>query len=1102
MADRSVVVRLKGEVAGYKAAMADAAKATKGVGDAARQTSATATAASKGWSGLGEAIARDLGGGSAKARLSFGDLSTAIRENRQEWDDLASKSLVAGTVIAGGMGLATKAAIDWESAWAGVVKTVDGSDAEMAELEQGLRGLTKTLPATHQEIAGVAEAAGQLGIARGDIVKFTETAIALGESTNLSAEEAATGLAQIANVMGTVQREGVAGYEKLGSTLVALGNAGASTESQILETAQRLTGAAKLIGASEADILALGNAMSSVGIESELGGGAMSRAMLKMHSAVRAGGDDLETFAEIAGMSATQFAQAWQNDPISAVQAFVVGLEKVNTSGGDVSSILSDVGLAGTQNAQVLLRLAGASDVLTDSLEMGRKEWQDYGALQEEAGKRYATTASRLQIAQNSFRDAAIDLGSVAGPALASVAEFAAGAADAFVRLPEPVKATTAALGGTAAAALLLVGGGVKAVGAYQDLRATLEATGLTAGQTSKAMRGLGGAVALVGTAAIAAELDEMIVTSRVAEVESKSLAEGLEALAGGSRDAAAGLNDLYRHQGGWGGLGREEVISTTEAIDRFQISAESALGDSLHMKLARLSGNGALAKFEKEATQIDLALAGMVRSGNADAAAESLRRMTDGMDPETAKRAVAMLTEYNSAADATKPVVDQASGAILGMTGELDENADGMVDASESAAGLADSLKDVQDALTMLGGGFRAEQAAMRSVQESLTGIKDAAKDGAGWNELSAAMEKAADDALAYAGAQVEMGRGSETIAAGIQRVRDQVIESGVSAGKSRAFMEDYADAIGLIPEEARTLVEAAGVTESTAEVLALDASIVGLDGKVVTVKEEGANPSKGRVMELDGAIFGLDGKTVKVQEIGATPSGERVVRFQGKIYALRGKTVNVAATTSGEGALRNLQGIINRMTGRTVNVHTQYTHSGTPVAMGVRRAQADGGILSGGHHGLVQAFADGGYVGSFATAHPQIRPAGGAGVLWAEEGAGPWEAFISGHPAKAERSRSIWLETGRRLGMIQAYADGGVASRHYVSAQPAPRVTVSAPASPAPSWDYDALAGALVRSFAEMPTPAVSQRQLMEALGGLLVKGRKAGWSSTEGF
>src|SRR5699024_9244387 len=114
MSDRSLVVRLKAEVGSYASDMKRAADATKGVGETARATSTRA-------------------GGAITA------LSANIRKNRDAWDSLGRTSMIAGAAIAGGLGLAAKAAIDWESAWAGVQKTNDGNAQQMAELEQGLR---------------------------------------------------------------------------------------------------------------------------------------------------------------------------------------------------------------------------------------------------------------------------------------------------------------------------------------------------------------------------------------------------------------------------------------------------------------------------------------------------------------------------------------------------------------------------------------------------------------------------------------------------------------------------------------------------------------------------------------------------------------------------------------------------------------------------------------------------------------------------------------------------------------------------------------------------------------------------------------------------
>ncbi len=56
--------------------------------------------------------------------------------------------------------------------------------------------VAKELPASAVEIANAAEVAGQLGIKTEDI-SFSRTMIDMGESTNLSAEEAATAIAKI-----------------------------------------------------------------------------------------------------------------------------------------------------------------------------------------------------------------------------------------------------------------------------------------------------------------------------------------------------------------------------------------------------------------------------------------------------------------------------------------------------------------------------------------------------------------------------------------------------------------------------------------------------------------------------------------------------------------------------------------------------------------------------------------------------------------------------------------------------------------------------------------------------------------------------------------
>lgn len=316
--------------------------------------------------------------------------------------------------IVAGVGAVVKSAMSWESAFAGVKKTNDevvDSNGNVvysyADLESGLRGLTAQLPASHEEIAGVAEAAGQLGIKTQDVVSFTKTMIDMGESTNLSAEDAATAIAKIANITGLTSDE----YQRFGSSVVALGNNFATTESDIVSMANRLAASGTLAGLTNQEILGLATAMSSVGIEAEAGGTAMTQTLSAIESAVAAGGEDLQKFAIVAGESSEEFASKWKNKPIEAIQDFIRGLGQLDEKGSSATLVLDDMGLSGVRQSNMLKSLALAADTMTSAVDMSNQAWDENTALTNEANKRYETTESKLKMLRNEVKDVAIDFG-------------------------------------------------------------------------------------------------------------------------------------------------------------------------------------------------------------------------------------------------------------------------------------------------------------------------------------------------------------------------------------------------------------------------------------------------------------------------------------------------------------------------------------------------------------------------------------------------------------------------------------------------------------------------------------------------------------------
>lgn len=80
----------------------------------------------------------------------------------------------------------TSSGIEFESAFAGVKKTVDATDEEFQQFELGLRSMSAQMPTTASELSAIAESAGQLGIKNENLLSFTETMANLGVATNMS----------------------------------------------------------------------------------------------------------------------------------------------------------------------------------------------------------------------------------------------------------------------------------------------------------------------------------------------------------------------------------------------------------------------------------------------------------------------------------------------------------------------------------------------------------------------------------------------------------------------------------------------------------------------------------------------------------------------------------------------------------------------------------------------------------------------------------------------------------------------------------------------------------------------------------------------------
>ncbi len=333
--------------------------------------------------------------GAVGQALVAAGIATALHEIYEEYTEFIAASMA------------------FESAMTGVEKTTELTEQELAVMAKEIKTLSTDIPIVTEELAGIGEVAGQLGIAKDNLLDFSTVMSMLSTATTMTAEEGATMLAQFANIT----RMDPSYYSNLASAIVDLGNNYATTEQKITEMSQGIAASASLAGMSEADMLALSAAVTSLGIETQAGSTSMSKLISELMTAVETG-EKLTEFASIANMTADEFKAAWGENAVAALQAFVVGLNDTERNGKSAIVALTELGITEARMQRMVLSLANSGDLLNRTLATANEAWAENTALIIEAEKRYATTQSQQIMMQNAYNNLRIAIGDDFTPTL------------------------------------------------------------------------------------------------------------------------------------------------------------------------------------------------------------------------------------------------------------------------------------------------------------------------------------------------------------------------------------------------------------------------------------------------------------------------------------------------------------------------------------------------------------------------------------------------------------------------------------------------------------------------------------------------------------
>jgi TP901 family phage tail tape measure protein len=361
----------------------------------------------------------------ADGRSGVLDLGSRVKDVGRDVTDFGMKMTGAGMAILTPLGLGVKAAVDFEYAFSGVVKTVTATDDELAVLNSTIRDMASnkdnplsSLENAHATLAQIMESGGQLGVATKDLVAFTETIGALSVATNLTAEQGATQMAQVANIIKLSADD----FDNFAGALVRVGNNGASTEADVMALTSRIASAGHRAGFTASEILGFSNAIASMGISAELGGTNFGKFINTITTGVATGGTHLDIFSEVAGQSAADFKKSFEDDATGAVTTFLQGLNKLDPA--QQMQVLDDLGLTGEEVARIVLQLAGNTDMLTKSLDDAAAGWTDANDHMKEAEAKAATTQGVMNRLQNQLTDLGVEVGNALLPAFNDILEL------------------------------------------------------------------------------------------------------------------------------------------------------------------------------------------------------------------------------------------------------------------------------------------------------------------------------------------------------------------------------------------------------------------------------------------------------------------------------------------------------------------------------------------------------------------------------------------------------------------------------------------------------------------------------------------------------
>ncbi|MBF0273475.1 MAG: phage tail tape measure protein, partial [Magnetococcales bacterium] len=341
-------------------------------------------------------------------------------------------SLIQLGVASAGIGLAAKEAISFESAMSDVRKVVDFPTPKAFDaLTADIKAMSREIPVALVELAKIAEAGGQMGIAANDIREFTDVVAKMATTFKIPAQEAGVAIGRLINVFALTIPE----TRLLSDAINHLGNNTNAVEKDIVEVMNRVGGMSRVFGLANTETAALATTFLSMGLGPERSATAINALMRELQNAPIQT-KRFQTALNGIGMTGNQVAAMIKAGPQQALLVLLDTIAKLDKQ----SQMETLTGLFGDMYSDEIVQVVNNLNKYRSILDLVADRTHYAGSMQREFEERLKTTKTHLDFASNAFSEAGVNIGYAFLPAIRMAADgvswLGRGIADVADRFP------------------------------------------------------------------------------------------------------------------------------------------------------------------------------------------------------------------------------------------------------------------------------------------------------------------------------------------------------------------------------------------------------------------------------------------------------------------------------------------------------------------------------------------------------------------------------------------------------------------------------------------------------------------------------------------